>query len=412
MSPDLWQRLKPLYARAMEMAPFERKRFVNEACGTDVRLREELEVLLNSPSQLDTLANPFVGFPNPFSSDALAEGKTILGRFTVVKRLGAGGMGEVYQAIDSELGGIALKTIRPELTTNQNLFQRFRKEVQLARKITSLHVCRVHEFFPARCDDLQSHPAFLTMELLEGVTLANRIRDRGQLDPREARDIAIEACEGLKAIHDAGVIHRDLKSQNVMLAVRAGRKCVVLMDFGVAHELQRPESARGDLTGTGAIVGTPNYMAPEQFEGKPTTPATDLYALGIILYEMVTGTSPFTASTPIGAAVQRGKQPASVSSLRPELSRHWDTIIGKCLEFRAEDRYQTASDLKHDLECYPISRSDTLSHRALRSAKRATKWAQSHPWLVAIGIIVVVGLTAFTAWKIRTSAPPFFLPFN
>jgi serine/threonine protein kinase len=382
MSPDLWQRLKPLYARALEMAPFERERFVNEAFGTDVRLREELKALLNSPSQLDTLDNPFLRIPNPFSPEtyALAEGKTILGRFTVVKRLGAGGMGEVYEAIDSELGRIALKTIRPELATNENPFQRFRKEVQLARKITSLHVCRVHEFFPAGCDDLQSHPAFLTMELLEGVTLANRIRDLGQLDPREAREIAIEACEGLNAIHDAGVIHRDLKSQNVMLAVRAGRKCVVLMDFGVAHEMQRPESGRGELTGTGAIVGTPNYMAPEQFEGKPTTPATDLYALGIILYEMVTGTSPFAASTPIGAAVQRGKQPASVSSLRPELSRHWDTIIEKCLEFRAEDRYQTASDLKHDLEIYPISRSGTLGHRALRSVKRAIKWAQSHPW--------------------------------
>ena len=229
------------------------------------------------------------------------------------------------------------------------MLARFRKEVQLARKITIPHVCRIHELFVISGNKNGSHTAFLTMEFLDGITLADRLRQSGPLPWREAQTISIEICDGLQTIHQAGIIHRDLKSRNIMLASRNGATCAVLMDFGLAHEISTPTSATTTNITNGAIIGTPDYMAPEQFEGRNLGPATDVYALGIVLYELVTGKHPFAASTPIGAAIVRGRSPCLASSIQPGLPSCCDEVICKCLEFDAERRYQTVNEVAEDL---------------------------------------------------------------
>ena len=359
MTPALWERLKPLYHAALEMPEEERGKFISSACAHDDQVRKELEALLKANDQATGfLDSPIFGLrdlfpkrPNPFSVGAL-----ILDRFRIVRHLGTGGMGDVYEATDLELGRIALKTIRSDIASNPDMLSRFRKEVQIARKISGPHVCRIHELFVLTGEKNGPHSAFLTMEFLEGVTLANKLSSSGPLPWREAQSISIEICDGLQTIHQAGIIHRDLKSQNIMLASRNGSTCAVLMDFGLARELITPASKTlTDLTKPGVIVGTPNYMAPEQFEGKELTPATDIYALGIVLYELVTGKHPFAASSPIGAAILRGRRPCLASSIRPGLPRRFDKIICRCLEFDAKRRYQSAQDVAEDLRSSPFS---------------------------------------------------------
>jgi tetratricopeptide (TPR) repeat protein len=168
---------------------------------------------------------------------------------------------------------------------------------------------------------------------------------------QETKAIALEICSGLQTIHEAGIIHRDLKSRNIMLASRNGSTCAVLMDFGLAHEFHSPTSETvTQISMPGVIVGTPDYMAPEQFEGREASPATDIYALGVVLYELVTGKHPFEAHTPIGAAILRGRRPSLASSLQRGLPRQCDEIISKCLEFDPKRRFQSAKEVAEYLK--------------------------------------------------------------
>jgi serine/threonine-protein kinase len=359
MTPQLWQRLKPLYQAALETPESERLQFIARACGDDNELRDELTALLRASdkptgfndSTITSLTDPFPREIRSFSPDEL-----ILGRFRIVRHIGAGGMGDVYEAMDLELGRIALKTIRADIAHSSDILSRFKKEVQLARKISGPHVCRIHELFVIAADKNAPPGAFLTMEFLDGITLADKLRQSGPLPWREAQKIALEICAGLQTIHEAGIIHRDLKSRNIMLASRNGSTRAVLMDFGLASEFSTHTSAtRTDLTKHDAFLGTPDYMAPEQFEGRELTPATDVYAFGIVLYELLTGKHPFAASTPIGAAVLRGKRPSLASSIQPGLPHRFDEIICKCLEFDAGQRYQSAEELAEDLRSRPFS---------------------------------------------------------
>jgi serine/threonine-protein kinase len=359
MTPDLWERLKPLYHAALEMPETERGNFISKVCEDDVQVREELVALLKANDESTAFSDsPILNFKDlfPTKSAPFSVGALILDRFRIVRHLGTGGMGDVYEATDLELGRIALKTIRSDIASSPDMLSRFRKEVQLARKISGPHVCRIHELFVLTGDKSGLHNAFLTMEFLEGVTLADKIHRSGPFLWREAQTIAIEICDGLQTIHQAGIIHRDLKTQNIMLASRNGSTCAVLMDFGLARELSTPTpSTLTDLTKPGVIVGTPNYMAPEQFEGKELTPATDVYALGIVLYEVVTGKHPFAASSPIEAAVLRGRRPCLASLIRPGLPHRFDEIICKCLEFDADRRYHSAKEVAEDLQSHLFS---------------------------------------------------------
>jgi serine/threonine protein kinase len=359
MTPELWQRLKPLYRAAVKKPQSQRAGFIAEACGNNDELRRELAALLKANdeqagSRDGPIANPEGQIPG--TSQGFSVGEIILGRFKIVRPLGSGGMGDVYEALDLELGRIALKTIRLDIADRPETLSRFKKEVQLARKVGGPNVCRVHELFvlPGAQDELPS--LFLTMEFLEGITLSDKIRESGHLSWREAQAIMIEICAGLQAIHQVGIIHRDLKSRNVMLAERNGTACAVLMDFGLAHEFRSPSpETMTYVTRPGVIVGTPAYMAPEQFEGTELSPATDIYALGVVLYELATGKHPFAASTAVGTAVLRGRRPRPASSIQKEVPHYIDEVINKCLEYEAGRRYQSAKEVADALQAHPLS---------------------------------------------------------
>jgi serine/threonine protein kinase/Flp pilus assembly protein TadD len=280
----------------------------------------------------------------PKESSAFREGQVILDRFRIVRVLGRGGMGEVYEAQDEELGPVALKTIRRDLLGDRDMLRRFKQEVQLARQVTSPYVCRIHELFILPDNGQHQVAAFLTMELLTGTTLAKRIQ-QGPLAWKDAEPIAIELCQGLEALHSVGLVHRDFKPANAMLAQRGNLAQAVVMDLGLALRPEEPLHDGAKLTLTGRIVGTPEYMAPEQFEGAKVSSATDIYALGLVLYEMTTGKRPFAAATPLGAAVRRSKRPPAASSMQPGLPRRLDGIIEKCLEFEPGDRYGSAEEV-------------------------------------------------------------------
>ena len=375
MTPELWQRLKPLFLEAMERPAEERTRFVVHACGDDFQLRTELVALIRANNEETGRTEvPLLDLHglSPMRGN-FSIGELILGRFQIVRCLGSGGMGDVYEAMDRELSQrIALKTIRADIARDAAILARFKKEVQLARRVSGAQVCRIHELFVVQPTATMQGFCFLTMEFLDGVTLAEKLRLSGPFPWREAQRIATEICAGLSAIHEAGVIHRDLKSRNIMLTPRGDHECAVLMDFGLARELEPAHlDDHTGMTRPGALLGTPEYMAPEQFEGQEVTPATDVYALGVILYELVTGKQPFAASTPFAAAVRRGRRPQAASSLQPGLPRRWDATISKCLEYQADQRYQSADEV-----------AQALARKAPDFASFPRRWSKS----VAAGI--------------------------
>src|SRR6266542_3375199 len=269
-------------------------------------------------------------------------------RFRIVTFLAQGGMGEVYEAEDLELGGrVALKTIRPEIATEPRIIQRFKREIALSRKITHPNVCRIFDLFHHRMEwgTGEAELSFLAMELLRGQTLASRLRAVGRMTSVDALPIVEQMAAGLDAAHRAGVVHRDFKSANVVLVPSDGQG--ERTDFGLVRSV---EGGEGLSTGLG-MVGTSAYMAPEQVEGGEVTPAADIYALGVVLYEMVTGVKPFVGDSPLSTAVKRLKEaPASPRVHVPDLDPAWEAAILRCLEPVPENRFASAGDVVQALK--------------------------------------------------------------
>jgi tetratricopeptide (TPR) repeat protein len=308
-----------------------------------------------NPVPLSGAASTRPGWPRG-GGTAFANGEVLLRRFRIVRLLGSGGMGDVYEAEDLELGRVALKTIRKTITADPGLLHRFRQEVQLARRVSQPNVCRVHELYSVDAIAPGSSPTlFLSMEFLEGITLADKLQRDGPYAWREAEVLARQLCHGLDAIHAAGIIHRDLKTRNIMLVEKNGVCRAVLTDFGLAIDLPgvtTPDGSTQSAAGFAAVfAGTPDYMAPEQFEGRPLTPATDIYALGIVLYELVTAHQPFASDTPeagvspLGAAARRARRPVRPSSMRAHIPSGWDAVIYRCLEYDPAQRYASATEV-------------------------------------------------------------------
>jgi serine/threonine-protein kinase len=246
------------------------------------------------------------------------------------------------------LGRVALKTIRASMTGTTEQLLRFKREVQLARKVSNPYVCRIHDLHLSQPSAQGPRFAFLTMEFLEGVTLADKIQEEGPLSWREVKKLAIELCHGLQSIHEAGIIHRDLKGRNIMLASRYGQSCAVLMDFGVAHQQsQQTGNTSTALTRDGLVVGTPAYMAPEQFEGSDVSPATDVYALGLVLYEALTGKRPFVEDA--GTHTGKAKRLVRASQIQAGVPQLFDRVIARCLEYDPKRRYPSASAVEKEL---------------------------------------------------------------
>ncbi len=270
--------------------------------------------------------------------DSLAPGTVLGGRYEILKMLGEGGMGAVYKANDLEVDRVvALKVIRPEYANRPEILARFKQELVLARQITHKNVIRIFDL--GQRDGVR----FITMEYVDGHDLYSLLRS-GELIPLDRKvKIAREICRALEAAHEQGVVHRDLKPQNIMVD-RSGR--VLVMDFGIARSMEDT-----GLTHTGALIGTPAFMSPEQAKGEKLDTRSDLFSFGVIFYEMLTGRAPYVAETAVGLLLKRVQEsPKAPVELDQQIPQALSDIVIKCLAVDREERYQTAAEIIRDLE--------------------------------------------------------------
>jgi len=342
--------------------------------------------------------------PRSRDEPALAPGETIAGRYRVIRFLARGGMGEVYEVEDQELRDrVALKTVRSEVARDHLAIERFRREIQLARKVTHPNVCRIFDVA------FHSGTMVLTMELLEGETLAQRLRRAGPMSTEEALPIARQIADALHAAHQAGIIHRDLKPGNVVLTELRGTARAVVTDFGLAR-LESGEDAM-TLTIQAGVVGTPAYLAPEQVEGKEITGAVDIYALGIVLYEMLTGTVPFVGDTALSVAVRRlQEKPASPRVHVPGLDPRWEAAILRCLERDPATRFATAPEVVQALTGPVAPKPQPIEEKPPPTPPPAKRNLPPRTQLLALAalflVAVVVGWFRYQGWRAEQDLTP------
>ncbi|HSS45706.1 MAG TPA: protein kinase, partial [Thermoanaerobaculia bacterium] len=261
-------------------------------------------------------------------------GLLFAGRYEIQSVLGKGGMGIVYKAHDKDLDDVvAIKTLRSEvLSADPTLLDRFKQEIRLARRITHPNILRTHDL--GETDGL----SYLSMEFVKGITLKHLV-DQDQLPPTPvALRIAKQVCAGLAAAHEVGVIHRDIKPQNIIIEPTGGLK---IMDFGIARLTHE-----GGMTATGTVIGTPDYMSPEQARGLPLDFRSDIYSTGVVLYELFTGTRPFEGDSPLAVVLKHlQEKPSSPQAKNPKIDPRIPPIILKCMRKEPGDRYQTVNEL-------------------------------------------------------------------
>lgn len=353
MTPQRWRRLKSLFGEAAEQSSEGRAGVLRRVSENEPSLQDDLAALL-AANLKETLPFDPAGAQILAANRLFQDGEVLLDRFKVVRFLDAGGMGEVYEALDKQTGGrVALKTVRRDIAFHPEILERLKAEIQLARQITSPHVCRLHEFFRIPAANGRPELACFNMELLDGRSLADHIKQHAPLTWTAAAPTAFDICKGLIAIHSAGFIHRDFKPGNVMLVERAGRTQAVVMDFGLAQRMQPAAlavAAGGAAPFSGGVAGTPPYMAPEQFQDGNLTPATDVYALGIVLYEMICGHPPYAAGTPLGAAAQSARPLPRLPHPPGDLPPDFERTLARCLEFDPVRRYQSVDQVVSALD--------------------------------------------------------------
>ncbi len=349
MSDDREARVEELFARAVVLPRAERRTFIEKHCD-DPGVRAEVEVLLGYDDDRERLVGVFPTAssepsalpprsPSPSSPSSPASvdygrfmpGSVVAGRYRIAGLLGRGGVGEVYRADDLKLGqAVALKFLPEELARDPRILERFHSEVRLARQVSHPGVCRVHDIGEVG----EQH--FLSMEYIDGEDLASLLKRIGRFSREKALEVAHQLCLGVEAAHRKGVIHRDLKPANVMFD---GRGRVVITDFGLAGIAD--EIPRSDIR-----AGTPSYMSPEQIEGKEVTTRSDIYALGLILYEVFTGEAAFDA-LPIRGLSRSHKDstPRTPSSVVDDVPAEVEGIILRCLERDPESRPASALEV-------------------------------------------------------------------
>jgi len=354
MTSRAWNEVRTLFGAMLELAPTDRDCALKRLDREDPDAAAEVRRLLGNFEE----AKSFLEQPVPFdwqsalmaaAPQAIQRGDILANRYEVRGLLGAGGMGEVYEAWDREMRvRLALKVLSPQLALHPEMVDRFLKEVYLAREVAHPGVCKTYDLGR---NETEGRPLFfLTMELVDGVTLAARLAS-GPIPAEEGERILAEAADAVSAAHQLNVIHRDLKPGNLMLRQRplASGHRVVVMDFGLAKG-ETPGSLE-QTTESHHQVGTPQYMAPEQLANEPVTKGTDVYALGLIAYEVLTGRRPLDQDPPLAALIKRSKSPPpEPSSVMRSISPRWNSVIAQCLEPDPAMRFPDAGALVKALE--------------------------------------------------------------
>ena len=326
--------------------------------------------------------------PTRFQMNApvLQAGEVLAGRYEILQLLGEGGMGAVYKAMDRELDRpVALKLIRPELAANPSILARFKQELLLAHQVTHKNVVRIYDLGDA--DGVK----YITMEFVEGQDLRALLLEQKKFSPEDAVEIIQQVCRALEAAHSVGVIHRDLKPQNIMRD-QAGR--ILVMDFGLARTV-----AGDGMTQVGALVGTMEYMSPEQAMAKDLDQRSDLFTLGLILYELLTGVTPFRAESAVASLIKRNQEKAiPVSDHDGKIPRALSNIVSKCLERDPALRYQTAGELLRDLDAWQGNRAAAT----LGFQPAVEPWGRTIHWPLLTGILTVLVL-AGASYVFRTA---------
>ena len=408
MSPERWEQIETLYHNALAIPTDDRAAFLAEACAEDPSLLGEVEVLLAANDNVGSfLAKPAA---QSEAKHLLSQLQTMkigqrISHYQIVSRIGEGGMGEVWLADDKNLGRqVAIKLLPPQFTGDADRLRRFEQEARAASALNHPNIVTVHDIGEA--DGLH----FIVTEFVNGQTLRQLLAD-GQLSSAQVLDIAEQIAEALAAAHGAGIIHRDIKPENVMVR-RDGY--VKILDFGLAKltaiqpadsdSLSQMDTLRAAQTNPGVILGTPRYMSPEQARGTGVDSRTDLFSLGVVIYELLTGEAPFTGETlsdVIAAILMAAPKPLAEAA--PATPSQLQTIIGKLLEKKPERRYQTADELLSDLqECKTdLQISARLEHRLHTSSQQTAIlpvanspqawWKAPKVWLSALVLLAAIG---------------------
>lgn len=442
MKPERWVELEKLYHEIVDLNPAERDQRLSAIADPDLRrevlsliqagrlssdiaawLQEERGHVLVQHAAVAAAAGQ--GAASSYSHismhHAFPPGDLLAERYRIVGVLGQGGMGEVYEAEDQDLRErVALKVIGSQAGMDKSWVERFRREVQLARRVTHPNVCRVFDLQHHRAEDRDL--IFLTMELVRGETLAAGLQRAGRLGIADALPIAVQLCAALQAAHQAGVLHRDFKCGNVMLVGSGQQVRAVVTDFGTALLMDPSQSSTH--TATGALVGTPAYMSPEQLACKELTAASDIYSLGLVLYEMVTGKRPFQSDSAWTEAMKRlSEDPEPPSSVVPEIGEAWNSTILRCVERDPGKRFSSAQQVEESLRgvaganrprvivssgsaaaVQEVSSSPGLGPVGSTRVSEARAKRRWHTWKLAIPILACILLLAAWLWRWSSSS--------
>jgi serine/threonine protein kinase len=328
----------------------------------------------------------------------IERGAMLFGRYEVIEEIGSGGMGSVYRVVDQQINEVmALKIIRPDIAMDSEVIERFTQELKTARKIAHRNVCRMFDIG----EDDGTH--YITMEYVTGEDLRSLVKRIGQMTVAKTIDVAKQICAGLGEAHAVGVIHRDLKPQNIMID-RNGN--VKIMDFGIARFVR----TKG-ITTTGTIIGTPEYMSPEQAEGKGVDQRSDIYSLGVVLFEAATGAVPFEGETPLSIAMKHKMEAApDPRRFNAQIPADLGGLILKCLEKEKDDRYQTVAEIVADLDAIEqglAGRQKTGTEKRRSTTRRVVrKKSGFEKALVPGAAVLLLAALAFGAWKIRLHEKP------
>ena len=419
MNPERWNQISRIFNSAIELDDEARAAYVEGQCGSDESLRGEVEKLIASHQQASQ--ENFIGGhaaehaakllirDDEAQATALTNGQQ-LGSYLILKKLGAGGMGEVYLAKDLRLDRtVALKVLSPDVSADQRRMQRFRQEAKVASSLNQPNILTIYEF--GEVQEL----TFLATEFIDGPTLRVYLHEKRHKLP-EILDIAIQVLAALDAAHEANIVHRDIKPENVM--IRRRDHVVKVLDFGLAKLTEKRhsvldselEAVTAFKTAPGIIMGTINYMSPEQAQGQTVDERTDIWSLGVMLFEMVTGLMPFGGPTSSHTLVQIIEKdvPAfpKAADAPPELQR----IIRKAMAKNPDERYQTAKDLAVDLK----SLRKQLDHSSERRTDQTQKRTDKKQVLVLATMAMAVVAFVFLGWSMwragRMRAPSVVVP--